>query len=106
MAGGSMYFFPGWRILGVMVRAWVAAQDVHRGEPLGIPFPPSNLLLFLYGKDGKWRSELPVGQRPCGGMQSRLGEACWTTLPLLLPIHTRPTLGLRAVSKRAVWTVE
>lgn len=75
--GGSMYFFPGWRILGIMVgglgscsrctqgRAlWVTKTD-HTLRSLHTPFAPSSLLLFLCGKDGKWRTELPVVQRPC-----------------------------------------
>lgn len=118
MAGGSMYFFPGWRILGIMVGAWVAAQDVHRGEPYGlqrltIPFAPCAFLLlprascsFSVGKMASGELSCLWYRGPVGSGQSRLGEACWTTLPLLLPIHNRPTLGRRAVSKGAVWTAE
>lgn len=78
----------------------------HTLRSLGIPFPPSSLLLFLCGKDGRWDLSCLWDRGPVGSGQSRLGEACWTTLPLLLPVHNRPTLGRRAVSKRAVWTAE
>lgn len=44
---------------------WVTKTD-HTLRSLRIPFAPSSLLLFLCGKDGKWRTELPVVQRPCG----------------------------------------
>lgn len=98
--------------------AWVAAHDVHRGEPYGlqrltIPFAPCTLLLlprascsFSVGKMASGELSCLLYRGPVGGGQSRLGEACWTALPLLLPIHNRPTLGRRAVSKGAVWTAE